>query len=202
MKETDSISTASAKEQTTEQPAAVFTDGEVQPTDGAATSSAESSEEVAETCCETDKLAEAELQVEELKDQLLRRAAEFENFRKRTIKEKTELILGGGRKVIESLLPVLDDLDRAKENIECAQDISALKEGVGLIMGKLWKTLSEQGLARIDTAGASFDTDFHEAVTQFPVDDDNLRGKVIDCVQAGYTLSGKVIRHAKVVVGA
>lgn len=150
---------------------------------------------------DAEKLEEAEAEIASLKDQLLRKAAEFENFRKRTIKEKTELILNGGRRVIEALLPVLDDLERAQDNMGKATDVEALKEGVDLILTKLDKTLSGQGLKKIDTTDALFDTDFHEAIAMVPADDDSQKGKVIDCVQTGYMLGETVIRHAKVAVG-
>ncbi len=150
---------------------------------------------------DAEKLQEAEEQIAQLKDQLLRQMAEFDNFRKRTLKEKTDLILNGGRKVLESLLPVLDDLERAQENIGKSTDVATLKEGVDLILSKFMKTLSAQGLKKMETDGAVFDTDFHEAIAQIPAQDEAQKNHVIDCVQAGYLLNEKVIRHAKVVVG-
>ena len=173
-------------------------------TDTADTQTAEEAETPAEPEVEkndAEKLAEAEAEIASLKDQLLRKAAEFENFRKRTIKEKTELILNGGRRVIEALLPVLDDLERAQDNMGKATDVEALKEGVDLILSKLDKTLSGQGLKKIDTTDVLFDTDFHEAIAMVPAADDSQKGKVIDCVQTGYMLGETVIRHAKVAVG-
>lgn len=173
-------------------------------TDTADTQTADEVEAPAETEVEkndAEKLAEAEAEIASLKDQLLRKAAEFENFRKRTIKEKTELILNGGRRVIEALLPVLDDLERAQDNMGKATDVEALKEGVELILSKLDKTLSGQGLKKIDTTDALFDTDFHEAIAMVPATDESQKGKVIDCVQTGYMLGETVIRHAKVAVG-
>lgn len=173
-------------------------------TDTADTQAAEEAEAPAETEAEktdAEKLEEAEAEIASLKDQLLRKAAEFENFRKRTIKEKTELILNGGRRVIEALLPVLDDLERAQDNMGKATDVEALKEGVDLILSKLDKTLSGQGLKKIDTTDALFDTDFHEAIAMVPAAEDSQKGKVIDCVQTGYMLGETVIRHAKVAVG-
>ena len=173
-------------------------------TDTADTQTADEAEAPAETEAEktdAEKLEEAEAEIASLKDQLLRKAAEFENFRKRTIKEKTELILNGGRRVIEALLPVLDDLERAQDNMGKATDVEALKEGVDLILSKLDKTLSGQGLKKIDTTDALFDTDFHEAIAMVPAAEDSQKGKVIDCVQTGYMLGETVIRHAKVAVG-
>lgn len=173
-------------------------------TDTADTQTADEAEAPAEPEVEktdAEKLEEAEAEIASLKDQLLRKAAEFENFRKRTIKEKTELILNGGRRVIEALLPVLDDLERAQDNMGKATDVEALKEGVELILSKLDKTLSGQGLKKIDTTDALFDTDFHEAIAMVPATDESQKGKVIDCVQTGYMLGETVIRHAKVAVG-
>lgn len=147
-----------------------------------------------------DLLQQAEEKIAQLKDQLLRQAAEFDNYRKRTIKEKSELILNGGEKVISALLPVLDDLERAKDNFEKTDNIDTLKEGVSLIMSKLEKILSNQGLQKIEAVGKDFDTDYHEAIALIPATEDSQKGRVIDCTQTGYTLNEKVIRHAKVVV--
>lgn len=147
-----------------------------------------------------DPLAKAEEKIEQLKDQLLRQAAEFDNYRKRTIKEKSELILNGGEKVISALLPIMDDLERAADNFEKTDNIETLKEGVNLIISKLEKTLSGQGLQKINAIGKEFDTDFHEAIALIPATEDSQKGLVIDCTQTGYTLNNKVIRHAKVVV--
>ncbi len=149
---------------------------------------------------DAEKLADAEAQIVKLKDQLLRQMAEFDNFRKRTIKEKTDLILNGGQKVVEVLLPVLDDLERAKENMDKSDDVATLKEGVDLVLGKLMKALAAQGLKRMETDGAEFDTDFHEAIALTPAQEEQQKNHIIDCVQPGYLLNEKVIRHAKVVV--
>ena len=150
---------------------------------------------------DADLLAEANEKLAEMKDKYLRQVAEFDNYRKRTIKEKTELILNGGEKVISSFLPVLDDMERALENIEKAQDIDAIKEGVELISQKMIKTLESQGLKKIETTDADFDTDFHEAIAMIPGQEDAKKGKIIDCIQTGYMLNDKVIRHSKVAVG-
>ena len=150
---------------------------------------------------EADKLAEALTEIDSLKDKYLRQVAEFDNYRKRTLKEKTELILNGGEKVLSALLPVLDDLDRAMQNIEKSNDVETLKEGVTLIIDKLTKILQGQGLQKMDTVGKEFDTDFHEAVALIPDPEEAQKNHVIDCVQPGYMLNEKVIRHAKVVVG-
>ena len=150
---------------------------------------------------DAEKLAEANEEIAALKDKYLRQVAEFDNYRKRTLKEKTDLILNGGAKVLEALLPVLDDLERAAQNIEKSNDLQTLKEGVDLIISKLDKTLSAQGLKRMDTIGKDFDTDFHEAVALIPAQEEAQKNHVIDCVQTGYMLNDKVLRHAKVVVG-
>ena len=150
---------------------------------------------------DADKMSAMAAEIENLKDKYLRQVAEFDNYRKRTLKEKTELILNGGEKVLTALLPVLDDLERAAANIEKSDDIKTLKEGVALIIDKLNKSLAAQGLQRIDTIGKAFDTDFHEAVAMIPAQEEDQKNHVIDCVQTGYLLNEKVIRHAKVVVG-
>lgn len=150
---------------------------------------------------DAEKLAAANEEIAQLKDKYLRQVAEFDNYRKRTLKEKTELILNGGEKVLSALLPVLDDLDRASENIAKSNDVATLKEGVDLIIDKLSKTLAAQGLQKMDTADKEFDTDFHEAVALIPAPEESKKNHVIDCVQPGYMLNDKVIRHAKVVVG-
>ena len=150
---------------------------------------------------EKDPLAEAQEQLAALNDKYLRLAAEFDNFRKRTIKEKADLILTGGEKVLSALLPVLDDLERARDNMQKSTDVESLREGVEMIIGKLNKTLAAQGLKRMEPIGTLFDTDFHEAIAMVPVPEDEQKGHVIDCVQTGYLLGEKVVRHAKVVVG-
>ena len=150
---------------------------------------------------EKDPLVEAQEQLAALNDKYLRLAAEFDNFRKRTIKEKADLILTGGEKVLSALLPVLDDLERARDNMQKATDVESLREGVEMIISKLDKTRAAQGLKRMEPIGTLFDTDFHEAIAMVPVPEDEQKGHVIDCVQTGYLLGEKVVRHAKVVVG-
>lgn len=135
-----------------------------------------------------------------LKDQLLRTIAEFDNYKKRTLKEKTELILNGGEKTIGAILPVLDDFERALADTH-TEDPAAIKEGMELIFKKFSKTLEGMGVKKIETEGQDFDVDFHEAVAMVPGMGDDKKGKVIDCVQTGYMLNDKVIRHAKVAVG-
>lgn len=148
-----------------------------------------------------EKLAAAEEENAKLKDQLLRQIAEFDNYRKRTLKEKAELILNGGEKTLSSLLPILDDLERAEKNIQENTNIETLKEGLDLVFKKFRDTLEKQGLKAIETKNQDFNTDFHEAIAMIPVPEGDQKGKVIDCVQTGYTLNDKVIRHAKVAVG-
>jgi molecular chaperone GrpE len=150
---------------------------------------------------EKDPLEEANAQIEELKDKYLRTVAEFDNYRKRTLKEKTELILNGGEKTITAILPVLDDMERAIANGDKTEDPQVLKEGMELIFQKFLKTLEGLGVHKIDTEDADFNTDMHEAIAMVPAPDDNKKGKVLDCVQTGYQLNEKVIRHAKVAVG-
>ena len=150
---------------------------------------------------EKDPLEKAEDEIAELKDKWLRSVAEFENYRKRTLKERAELILNGGEKFITAILPVLDDMERAIENGAKTEDPAVLREGMELIYQKFMKTLEGQGVSRIETEDVDFDTDVHEAVAMVPGMGDDKKGKVIDCLQKGYKLNDKVIRHAKVAVG-
>lgn len=150
---------------------------------------------------ELDPLEKAQKEIEELKTQLLYKVAEFDNYRKRTLKERAELILNGGEKFITAVLPIIDDMERAIENGEKTDDPSVLREGMELIHQKFIKTLEAQGVSKIDTENADFDTDLHEAVAMVPGMGDDKKGKVIDCLQQGYKLNDKVIRHAKVAVG-
>lgn len=150
---------------------------------------------------EKDPLAEANAKIDELKDKYLRTVAEFDNYRKRTNKEKAELIFNGGEKTISAILPVLDDFERAITNNEKVDDPKALKEGVEIIFKKFVKTMEGLGVKKIETEGKDFDVDYHEAIAMVPGMGDDKKGKVIDCVQTGYTLNDKVIRHAKVAVG-
>ena len=150
---------------------------------------------------EADPLAKAQAEIAELKNQILYKVAEFENYRKRTLKERAELILNGGEKFITAILPILDDMERAIENGAKTDDPEVLREGMTLIHQKFMKTLEAQGVSKIDTENADFDTDLHEAVAMVPGMGDDKKGKVIDCLQQGYKLNDKVIRHAKVAVG-
>ena len=147
------------------------------------------------------ELEEAQTAIEEQKDKYLRLSAEFDNYRKRTIKEKAELILNGGEKSISSILPVIDDSERAIKTMETAKDVSAVKEGVELIYNKFMAVLAQNGVKVIETKDQPLDTDYHEAIAVIPAPSEEQKGKILDCVQTGYTLNDKVIRHAKVVVG-
>ena len=160
---------------------------------------ATASEEQEET--ERDPLEIANEQIGDLKDKYLRQVAEFDNYRKRTLKERAELILNGGEKTISALLPVVDDMERAIANGEKTDDPQVLREGMEIIYHKLMKALESQGVSKIDTTDADFDTDVHEAVAMVPGMGDDKKGKVIDCLATGYRLNDKVIRHAKVAVG-
>ncbi len=150
---------------------------------------------------EKDPLQTALDEIADLKNQLLYKVAEFENYRKRTLKERAELILNGGEKFITAILPVLDDMERAIENGAKTDDPAVLREGMELIHQKFMKILESQGVNKIETENADFDTDVHEAVAMVPGMGDDKKGKVIDCLQQGYKLNDKVIRHAKVAVG-
>ena len=147
------------------------------------------------------ELEEANKVIEEQKDKYLRLSAEFDNYRKRTMKEKAELILNGAEKTISSILPIVDDFERALKNMETATDVAAVKEGVELIYNKFMSVLGQDGVKVIETKEKPLDTDFQEAIAVIPAPDKSLKGKILDCVQTGYTLNDKVIRHAKVVVG-
>lgn len=146
------------------------------------------------------QLKEAQQTIEDQKDKYLRLSAEFDNYRKRTLKEKAELIKNGGEKAISAILPILDDLERALANMQKLDDIQAMYDGIDLIHQKFLKTLSQEGLQKMEPVGEAFDTDFHEAIALVPAPEETQKGKVLDCVQTGYKLNDKVIRHAKVVV--
>jgi molecular chaperone GrpE len=146
-------------------------------------------------------LEKALAEIEQLKTQMLYKTAEFDNYRKRTLKEKAELILNGGEKAISAILPIIDDMERAIENGVKTDDPAVLREGMELIYHKMLKALEGLGVKEIETKDADFDTDVHEAVAMVPGMGDDRKGKVIDCMQKGYRLNDKIIRHAKVAVG-
>ena len=148
-----------------------------------------------------DKLAKSEAEIADLKDRLLRQMAEFDNYRKRTMKEKADIILNGSAGVVTDILPVIDDLERAIANSAKSEDYGALKEGVELIYNKLMHILEQKGLQKISPKNEPFDTDFHEAIAMIPAPSEDLKGKVLDCAIDGYKLNDKVLRHAKVAVG-
>ena len=147
------------------------------------------------------ELEDAQAVIEEQKDKYLRLSAEFDNYRKRTMKEQAELILNGGEKSISSILPVIDDFERAIKTMETAKDVKAVKEGVELIYNKFMAVMAQNGVKVIETKDQPLDTDYHEAIAVIPAPSEEQKGKILDCVQTGYTLNDKVIRHAKVVVG-
>lgn len=145
-------------------------------------------------------LEKALAQIEEYKDKYLRQVAEFDNYRKRVMKEKAELIKNGGERVVTAILPIIDDFERARDNMDKMEDVNAVKEGVELIIEKFLNALKHEGVEKIDAVGQPFDVDYHEAIAMVPAPADDMKGKVLDCVQTGYMLNDKVIRHAKVAV--
>ncbi|KQS33603.1 nucleotide exchange factor GrpE [Dyadobacter sp. Leaf189] len=151
---------------------------------------------------EIDPLAAAKTEIAELKDKYLRLYADFENFRRRTAKEKLEMISGAGADMVKLILPIVDDFERAKVSFDSSTDVEALKEGVDLIYNKLFKALESKGLKPMTSKGEVFDAEIHESIAQFPAPSDDLKGKVIDEIEKGYYLNDKVIRYAKVIVGA
>lgn len=176
--------------------------------DNAPTNEVENAEQNAETTEEQtveeapqETIESVKAELETLKDKYLRAVAEFDNYKKRTLKEKTELILNGSEKTITAFLPILDDMERAIANADKATDLQALEEGWELIFSKFVKVLNTLGVKKIETTDADFNVDYHEAVAMVPGFGDDKKGKVIDCIQTGYTLNDKVIRHSKVAVG-
>lgn len=149
----------------------------------------------------SDELESLKKKCNELNDAHLRLMAEFDNYRKRTLREKAELIKNGGENALTGLLPVVDDFERAMQNVRSAEDVKAVEEGVELIYNKFLSYLSHQGVKPIEAVGKPFDTELFEAIATIPAPEPDMKGKVLDCVQTGYTLYDKVLRHAKVVVG-
>ncbi|NBC84412.1 MAG: nucleotide exchange factor GrpE [Bacteroidetes bacterium] len=148
-----------------------------------------------------EKIKELENQASQWQDKYLRLSAEFDNFRKRTAKEKSELTKTAGEDTIIDILPVMDDFERAMESLDNSQDVQALKDGVHLIYGKFRDFLNQKGVKEIEAKEKDFDTDLHDAITKVPAPSEELKGKIVDVVQKGYTLHDKVIRYAKVVIG-
>lgn len=176
-----------------------------QPTEEVQNPTSETETALEQESTETDTLS-AEVaslaeKVEQLTKEKLLLMADFDNYRKRTIKEKADLIKSGGEECLKNLLPIIDDFERSLQAINTATNVEALVEGVNLIYNKFKGYLAQNGVKEIETADAPFDTEYHEAVTTFPVEDPDKKGKVIDCVQKGYTMNDKVIRYSKVVVG-
>ena len=176
-----------------------------QPTEEVQNPTSETETALEQESTETDTLS-AEVaslaeKVEQLTKEKLLLMADFDNYRKRTIKEKADLIKSGGEECLKNLLPIIDDFERSLQAINTATNVDALVEGVNLIYNKFKAYLAQNGVKEIETADAPFDTEYHEAVTTFPVEDPDKKGKVIDCVQKGYTMNDKVIRYSKVVVG-
>ena len=165
------------------------------------TNNAESTESAETPEVEADPLEAAQAEIAELKKQILYKVAEFDNYRKRVIKEKADLIMNGGEKVITAILPVMDDMERALEQMRKAEDVHAVVEGVELIQKKFMGILEKQGVKPIETKDADFDVEVHEAIAQFPAPSEEMKNKVVDCTLKGYKLNEKVIRHAQVVVG-
>ena len=182
-----------AELETNEQVASSQSDNKSETTEKDAQETAENAQEE-----EQDALAEAQKQIDELKDKYLRAIAEFDNYKKRVIKEKAELIRNGGEKAVTAILPVLDDLERALS--DKSEDPKAIKDGFLLIFNKFLKSLETLGVKKIETQDKDFDTDYHEAVAMVPGMGDDKKGKVVDCLQTGYSMNDKVIRHAKVAV--
>lgn len=183
-----------AELETNEQVTSSQSDNKSETTEKDAQETAENTQEE-----EQDALAEAQKQIDELKDKYLRAIAEFDNYKKRVIKEKAELIRNGGEKAVTAILPVLDDLERALS--DKSEDPKAIKDGFLLIFNKFLKSLETLGVKKIETQDKDFDTDYHEAVAMVPGMGDDKKGKVVDCLQTGYSMNDKVIRHAKVAVG-
>jgi molecular chaperone GrpE len=159
------------------------------------------SDNVSEEANEENELEALQKKYNELNDSHLRLMAEFDNYRKRTLREKAELIKNGGESALTNLLPVVDDFERALQNLRTAEDMKAVEEGIELIYTKFMSYLSQQNVKPIETVGKAFDDETSEAVALILAPDPEMKGKVLDCIQTGYTLNEKVIRHAKVVVG-
>lgn len=147
------------------------------------------------------ELEDLRYKMSEMNDKYIRLSAEFDNYRKRTLKEKSELIKTAGGDVLSDILPVADDFERALQSMETAADIDAVKDGIGLIFNKFKEFLSNKGIVEIEAVNQEFDTDLHEAITKIPAPEEDLKGKVVDVIQKGYKIDEKVIRFAKVVVG-
>lgn len=187
-------------DQTTEQKEQVVADQETTDTaTGQNNTEGQDAEQMAATV--EKEIESLSREINDLKDKNLRLMAEFDNYRKRTLKEKSELILNGGEDVLKKLLPLVDDFERAIQAMETSTDTQAVKDGIDLIYAKLMSFLNENGVTAIPTENEDFNTDLHEAVTTFPAPSEEMKGKIIECISKGYSLREKVIRYSKVIVG-
>ena len=192
--ETEEILQEEAKEESADEEREETSEEEQEQEEPSEEGSGDDSEEPAEKEDPKDK------KIAELNDKVVRQMAEFDNFRKRVMQEKADLIKNGGTKVITTLLPIIDDLERAQQNMDKYEDVAAVKEGLNLIIEKFFKLMAQEGLKKMDVVGQPFDADLHEAIAMVPGQPDEQKGKVMDCMMAGYTLNDKVIRYAKVAV--
>ncbi len=149
----------------------------------------------------TEEVPTIEQEAEEWKNKFLRSVAEFDNYKKRTNKEIADIIQAGGKSVIKAMLEVMDDVDRAEQQIDNSEDVAVIKEGIQLVFQKLRNTMKAQGVEGFDSKGEDFDVELHDAITEIPAPDESMKGKVVDEIEKGYNLNGKLLRHAKVVVG-
>jgi molecular chaperone GrpE len=189
------------KEEVVEEKATVQETCEEKVTETTKEKEEEKEEVTEEISAEEKKIQELTDQVNNLNDKYLRLSAEYDNYRKRTLKERMELTKSAGEGILKGLLPVVDDFDRALSHLTEASDLNAVKEGIDLIYNKFNEYLKQNGVAEIEAKEKEFDTDLHEAITKIPAPSEDMKGKVIDCIEKGYMLNEKVIRFAKVVVG-
>lgn len=191
----------SENKETNKEPELKEQEAETQETAAESAENVETAEELTPEQALQKELEETKAALEKSQKEYLFLLAEFDNFRKRTVREKSDLIKNGAEKAMENLLPVIDDFERALQAISTATDVEGVKEGVDLIYNKFVKYLESNGVKTIESTGEDFNTEFHEAVTLFPAQDESQKGKVIDTVQKGYMINDKVLRHSKVVVG-
>ena len=191
----------SENKETNKEPELKEQEAETQETAAESAENVETAEELTPEQALQKELDETKAALEKSQKEYLFLLAEFDNFRKRTVREKSDLIKNGAEKAMENLLPVIDDFERALQAISTATDVEGVKEGVDLIYNKFVKYLESNGVKAIESTGEDFNTEFHEAVTLFPAQDESQKGKVIDTVQKGYMINDKVLRHSKVVVG-
>ena len=168
----------------------------------AAQAAGEMTDNAAEAGAPQVEASKADAELAELKDKYLRLAAEFDNYKRRTAKERQDLFKTANQELMQVLLPIIDDFERARTHTQASEDVNVVRESVDIIYNKLLKTLQQKGLTPMETKGGAFDPDLHEAITQIPAPSEELKGKVVDEVEKGYYLGDKVIRHAKVVLGS